>query len=198
MISTRRGKSPDADNYVDQIDGYAFVVKPGSSMSKFGELRTDGGDWIEKSLYDEFVEKSVDDESNYNIVLKGDVLVSSTGDGSLGKTCVFGGSHPAIADGHVAIVRADKAQVHPEYLADYLRVGFGAQQLNRLYSGSTGQIELSPEMLDTVIVDLLPNRQLQKVLSKDLRKAELKFQNAQERVTEELHAAQQSFVQSGP
>ena len=198
LISTRRGKSPDADNYVDQIDGYAFVVKPGSSMSKFGELRTDGGDWIEKSLYDEFVEKSVDDESNYNIVLKGDVLVSSTGDGSLGKTCVFGGSHPAIADGHVAIVRADKAQVHPEYLADYLRVGFGAQQLNRLYSGSTGQIELSPEMLDTVIVDLLPNRQLQKVLSKDLRKAELKFQNAQERVTEELHAAQQSFVQSGP
>ncbi len=135
LIPTRRGKSPEADSYVDQTDGHAFVVKPGSSMSKFGALQTDGGDWIEKSLYDEYVEKSVIEKSNFNLVAKGDVLVSSTGDGSLGKTCVYGESHPAIADGHVAIVRPDKSLVHPEYLADYLRAGFGSQQLERLYSG---------------------------------------------------------------
>jgi hypothetical protein len=81
-------------------------------------------------------------------------------------------------------------------LADYLRAGFGAQQLERLYSGSTGQVELSPEMLDRVIVDLLASKQGQKDLSKELRKAELKFQNSQERVAGELLAAQQNFVRS--
>ena len=196
LIKTRRGKSPDADSYVDQADGHAFVVKPGSSMSKFGELRTAGGDWIEKSLYDEYVEKSLVEKTNFNIVAKGDVLVSSTGDGSLGKTCVYAESHAAIADGHVAIIRPDKNLVHPEYLADYLRAGFGSQQLERLYSGSTGQVELAPEMLDGVIVDVLAYKKDQKALSKRLRQAEIKFQDAQERVASELFSAQTTFMQA--
>lgn len=194
LIPTRRGKSPQSDSYVDEADGHAFVVKPGSSMSKFGELRTDGGDWIEKSLYDEYLEKSVEDATNFNLVAKGDVLVSSTGDGSLGKTCIFNEKYAAIADGHVAIIRPDKQVVDPRYLADYLRAGFGSLKLERLYSGSTGQVELSPEMLDRVVVDLLVNKQQQKSASQALRRAEAKFKASQERAALELLAAQTKFV----
>lgn len=197
LIPTRRGKSPEADNYVDQTDGYAFVIKPGSSMSKFGELITDGGDWIEKGLYDECVLKSVQDGSNYNLVLNGDVLVSSTGDGSLGKTCVFKEGHEAIADGHVAIIRADKKLIHPEYLADYLRIGLGALQIERLYTGSTGQIELSPEMLDRVVVDMMCGIKEQKEASVCLRSAESKFLKYSERAVVDLTAAKESFVNKG-
>jgi type I restriction enzyme M protein len=192
-IPTKRGKSPDADAYVDEADGFAFVVKPGSSMSKFGQLLVEGGDWIEKSLYDEYLEKATAEQTNYNLIQKGDVLVSSTGDGSLGKTCVYAESHPAIADGHVAIVRLDETIIDPHYLADYIREGFGAQQLERLYSGSTGQVELSPEMLDSVVVDMLSGTNAQKESSKALRKAEEIFLNSREKVDSDLDTARSTF-----
>ena len=38
LIKTRRGKSPSADSYVDEIDGFALVVKAGSSISKLGTI----------------------------------------------------------------------------------------------------------------------------------------------------------------
>ncbi|WP_373525558.1 N-6 DNA methylase [Nostoc sp.] len=114
-IKTERGKSPRADLYVDKIDGYALVVKAGSSVSRYGQLLTDG-DYIEQDLFNEMTS---------NHVLNGDVLLSSTGDGTLGKCCVYCSNEPAIADGHVTIIRPDQTKIDPEYLCDYLRVGFG-------------------------------------------------------------------------
>jgi type I restriction enzyme M protein len=35
----------------------------------------------------------------------------------------------AVADGHVTVIRVDPKQVNPYYLADYLRVGAGAIQI---------------------------------------------------------------------
>lgn len=196
-LPTRRGKSPEADSYVDREDGYAFVVKPGSSMSRYGELQAEGGDWVEKNLYEELKEKANLDKSNLNLISIGDVLVSSTGDGSLGKTCVYREKFPGIADGHVAIVRPNTNHVDADYLADYLRSGLGAQQIVRLYSGSTGLVELTPDMLDTVVVDLLGSLDAQKTASKSLRAAEKKFLINQETVDKALVAAQTAFANSG-
>jgi type I restriction enzyme M protein len=78
-IETRRGKSPKAESYVDEKDGYALVVKAGSNITKFGELLIDG-DFIEKAVYDDM--KAIH-------LKKGDVLVASTGTGTLGKACVY-------------------------------------------------------------------------------------------------------------
>src|SRR4051794_34561920 len=82
----------------------------------------------------------------------GDVLLSSTGTGTLGKACVYDSNWPAIADGHVTVIRADQGKVNPYYLADYLRTGGGAIQIERLYTGATGLIELQPEEVDQVLV----------------------------------------------
>lgn len=57
-IPTARGTSPSADSYVDAADGYALVIKSGSNISRYGELIVDG-DYIEKSLFDEYVEKHI-------------------------------------------------------------------------------------------------------------------------------------------
>lgn len=182
LIETARGISPDAGVYVDRQDGYALVIKAGSNISKFGELIVDG-DFIEKSIYDEFVEKASEQGKNLNLVKDKDILVSSTGDGTLGKCCVY---HPlrdangqtiptaAIAEGHVSIIRVDPKIIYPEYLCDYLRVGFGAQQIERLYTGSTGMIELSPAALNSVVVNLLSGVPAQKNASKALRSGERK------------------------
>ena len=122
----RRGKSPNSELYVDERDGYALVIKSGTNISKLGTLVREGDDldYVEKNIYDEMSDAQVQD---------GDVLLSSTGDGTLGKCCVYRSAEPAIADGHVTIIRADGARVVPEYLCDYLRVGLGAREVERLF-----------------------------------------------------------------
>jgi len=174
-ITTSRGKSPPASSYVDEDDGYALVIKSGSNISKQGKIITKGADWIEKSVYDEFVEKSEETGENINLVIKGDVLLSSTGDGTLGKSCVFDLDIPAIADGHVSIIRVNKKIIDPYYLSDYLRAGFGAIQVNRLFTGSTGMIELTPDQIDSIAVDMRVNLKEQKDVSKKLRRIEGKY-----------------------
>ena len=172
LIETGRGRSPQADMYVDATDGYALVVKAGSNISKFGELIVEG-DYIEKSLYDEFA-----DANARNIIEQGDVLLSSTGDGTLGKCCVYRADQPAIADGHVTIIRVDPNEINPEYLCDYLRCGFGAEQIERLYTGSTGLIELTPEHVNNIVVDLLLNHESQVNMSSELRTQERSYSEA--------------------
>lgn len=182
-IDTDRGDSPPAELYVDEEDGYAFVVKPGSSISKFGELIMDG-DYIQKDLYDEMTNAHV---------LFGDVLLSSTGDGTIGKCCVYRSNKPAIADGHVTIIRPDLTKVDPDYLCDYLRAGFGNAQAERLFTGSTGMVELAKDQVDSIVVNLLSGKDEQKEASVKLRGSEQVYIRDTRSSEEKLEAAQRLF-----
>ena len=190
LINTSRGISPNSDCYVDEKDGYALVIKAGSSISRFGELIIDSNsDWIEKNIYDEYLQRAEELNENRNIVKNGDVLLASTGDGTLGKCCVYDKKFPAIADGHVTIIRVDKKVIDPYYLADYLRCGFGASQINRLYSGSTGLIELTPEQVDVILIDIMLDKEgvdIQKKKSKSIRNIEKKYQKQIEKAEKTL------------
>ncbi len=167
LIETLRGKSPSAEDYVDENDGYAVVVKSGSNITRQGRLNINGADWIEKSVYDEFL-----DSSSKNLIQKYDVLLSSTGDGTLGKCCVYDIDVPAIADSHITILRIDREVIDPYYLCDYLRLGFGATQVDRLYTGATGMIELTPDQVNNIVVDLSSSIAQQQLLSARVRKLE--------------------------
>lgn len=181
-VKTRRGKSPAAAMYVDEIDGHALVVKAGTNITRHGEISFDG-DYIEKNVFDEMKPVHVQD---------GDVLLSSTGDGTLGKCAVYRGNKPAIFDGHVTLIRVDQKEVYPEYLCDYLRAGFGAEQIARLYTGSTGLIELPPEQVERIMVPL-PAIEEQKAMSKHLREAEASYVAALGDANATLLAAQEAF-----
>jgi len=165
-IVTRRGKSPAATTYVDAQDGFAAVVKAGSCLTRFGTVDLTDADWIEKAAYDDFAPHAK--------LQIGDVVLASTGDGTLGKAAVLTESVPAVADGHVTIIRVDKAKIDPLYLADYLRQGFGRLQIERFFTGGTGLIELTPEHVNRIRVALLANVEDQQKLSKSLRAAESK------------------------
>lgn len=167
-IALSRGKSPPAEAYVDEKDGYAHVIKAGTNINRFGEVVVTG-DFIEKSLFEEVSKAHVH---------KSDLLVSSTGDGTLGKCAVHRGEKPSIADGHVTIVRLDQEKVYPEYVCDYLRFGFGALQIQRLYTGSTGLVELTVDQLATVRIELPENIDAQKTASMEWRKIEQHYRSA--------------------
>jgi type I restriction enzyme M protein len=170
LIETKRGKSPPVAEYVSAREGYALVVKSGSNISKTGELVIDG-DYIEQSTYQEYVENKL-------ILQDGDILLASTGDGTLGKCCVYrnkdehGKTRPGVPEGHVTVIRVDPRQIYPEYLCDYLRKGFGNDQLYRTFTGSTGMVEVAPNEVDEVLVPPLPSRKEQKAASKQLRESE--------------------------
>lgn len=186
LIDTRRGKSPPADVYVHERDGFALVVKAGSNISQHGLLVTaPDSDYVEKSVFEDLPE--------FCKIQQGDVLVSSTGDGTLGKACVYDRASPAIADGHVTIIRLDQTKFSPYFIADYLRCGFGSEQVSRLYSGSTGLIELTPEHVKEILVPALKIA-AQKKASAAVRKAEQEFREGQSIASETLTRARKGFA----
>jgi type I restriction enzyme M protein len=182
LLTARRGKSPSADTYVDQQDGYALVVKAGN-VSKYGDLIA-RGDYIERNIYDEIPTAHIKE---------GDILLASTGDGTLGKCCVYRSDAPAVADQHVTIIRGDQNKIWPEYLCDYLRAGFGARQIERLYTGSTGQIELTLRHVNDIVLDLSLTIAEQKHVSKELRKQENDYLAVVEQAESSLREARRQF-----
>lgn len=185
QIKTRRGTSPKADTYVSENDGYAAVLKAGTSITRYGMVVPS----------DDYIEKDVFDEMDGVAIQKGDVLIASTGTGTLGKVGVYDLEIPAIADGHVTIVRPDTKIIDPYYLADYLRVGGGAVQITRLYTGSTGLIELTAEDVDRIYVSTLDgDLKKQRALSKQLRASEKKFLGAISGAEGKLSQARTEFL----
>lgn len=165
-IKTRRGSSPKSESYVGEEDGYALVIKAGTSITKFGTV-IPGEDYIEKDVFEEMDAAKIQ---------KMDVLIASTGTGTLGKCGVYDLDIPAVADGHVTIIRPNSKLIDSYYLADFLRAGAGAVQIEKYYTGSTGLIELTPEDVNRILVDNLDGnvkKQIEK--SKKLRLAEATY-----------------------
>lgn len=185
MIETARGVSPQATTYVDPEDGYAMVLKAGTSVTNFGAI-VDSGDWLEKDVYDE--------KSDAAKVSKYDVLLSSTGDGTLGKCGVYEGDEPALADGHITIIRVDPTVLDPHFLADYLRAGFGRVQTHRLFTGSTGLIELTPDDAARILVPTFLSLEDQRKASTVLRRAEGAANALIHDGRESLEAARKAFA----
>lgn len=79
-------------------------------------------------------------------LLNGDVLVNSTGVGTLGRIAqIWGLEQPVIVDSHVTIVRARSTDFSAIYLG--LALGLREEEIVALGEGSTGQTELSREQL---------------------------------------------------
>jgi type I restriction enzyme S subunit len=81
----------------------------------------------------------------------GDVLVNSTGVGTLGRVGRWH-SGSIFADSHISIVKADPTKVSPTVLA-YLLFAREAD-IEGMSTGSTGQTELSPARLGQLVVEL--------------------------------------------
>ena len=86
---------------------------------------------------------------------KNDILITSTGIGSTGKTAIYTEKESAITDGHITIVRL-KPETGPYYILSYLRCEYARRQMSRMERGTSGQIELYAEDLKNLLIPI-PN-----------------------------------------
>ena len=76
----------------------------------------------------------------------GDVLLNSTGYITIGRCQCLLESVAAVVDNHVAIIRPEEG-IDPVYLACFLNTLPGQMQTKRGWTGSSGQIELRPDII---------------------------------------------------
>ncbi|WP_163165412.1 restriction endonuclease subunit S [Arthrobacter sp. Alg241-R88] len=108
----------------------------------------------------------------------GDILVNSTGTGTLGRLARWH-SGDIFVDSHVSVVKPDPSQVEPVILAYAL---FGRQaDIEDFATGSTGQTELSPARLGSLPV-YIPGGKLNG-LSVDLYAIEERAQQLEAEIT---------------
>ncbi len=89
-------------------------------------------------------------------ILVGDILVNSTGVGTLGRVAqIWSIEEPMVVDGHVTVVRANNQDVSAQYLG--INLMNREVEIEKLGEGSTGQTELSRSRLGTMKI-LIPSR----------------------------------------
>ncbi len=96
------------------------------------------------------IENDTDGQAK-GVIRKGDVLLNSTGRVTIGRCQCLLMDVQAVADNHVAIIRPDD-QLDPVYLACFLNSRAGLMQTEQGYSGSSGQIELRPDVVADYVV----------------------------------------------
>ena len=82
-----------------------------------------------------------------------DLLVNSTGEGTLGRVGRWSYQEPIYVDSHVTVVKADSQHISP-VLLPYLVFPLQAK-IEEMAEGSTGQTELSPSNLGSLQLPLL-------------------------------------------
>lgn len=91
-------------------------------------------------------------------VQKDDILITSTGVGTLGRTSIWYYNEKAYCDGHITILR--DSDIDPYFVTAFLNTKYGLRQFDQNYRGSSGQIEIYPyDISKFIIPELLFNYQ---------------------------------------
>jgi len=106
-------------------------------------------------------------------VRAGDVLVNSTGEGTIGRVTLADDTAYGIPfDSHILVVRCDKSILLPEFLAIYLRSRDGQTQVNQAKgANTTKQTELGKTKLERFMVPV-PSLKMQALLVSGFRKVQ--------------------------
>ena len=89
-----------------------------------------------------------------------DVVMNSTGRGTIGRTNCVLHEDKTVVDNHVTIIRVKEDICNPIYLAVCLNSPLGLMQTDRWLSGSSGQIEIYPADIARYLL-YLPTAELQ-------------------------------------
>lgn len=107
-------------------------------------------------------------------LVKGDILLASTGYVSMGKVNVYDREETAIADGHISIIRINE-NYDPYFIAYYLRSYLGQIQIEKYFTGSSGQIELQQGDINKFIIpshESIPKNKQKEIAQKIRNKIE--------------------------
>lgn len=167
-----RGKQPE---YIDDendpstlkfqgmMDHYGKII-PLSATNNICALKSVSVRWgyldfgVARAVSKDFYNKHSDKCG----VLKHDVLINSTGDGTIGRVAVYQKDHPAFVDGHVTIVRFREPQF-AWYTAAYLLSEQGQRQIYRYINGSSGQVEIYPQDISRLWIPMVKKNKLEEI-----------------------------------
>ena len=150
----KRGKSP---KYADRSDYLAFAQKC--------NVKTGGID-LSLALY--LDEKSIDRYSEADNLIQGDVVINSTGGGTMGRvglyeTKVPDGIKGVYPDSHVTVIRSIGG-INQHYL--YYVLKHNQPVLEDCGTGSTNQTELKPGVLADFVIPLPPLEEQEAIVKK--------------------------------
>jgi type I restriction enzyme S subunit len=117
-------------------------------------------DWkvnLELTRFNDIKKRKVDKSK---IVQKFDILVNSTGMGTLGRVAQYYENMEVTVDSHVTIVRPDPDKVDPLYFGYVLKMN--QKNIESLAEGSTGQTELKRVSLGNLKVRIIDNLEKQR------------------------------------
>lgn len=129
------------------------------------------------------------DERN---LIKGDILINSTGVGTAGRVTLFDLEGDFVVDSHITIVRFDRAIVQPKYaLYAFAKIGF--DKIESMASGQSGQIELSLDTIKGIKIPV-PSLEKQTEIIAELESCETEIDELTSRMVE-LKAAKSDVLQ---
>ena len=100
-----------------------------------------------------FVSNSfVSDERN---LIKGDLLINSTGVGTAGRVTLFDMEGNYVVDSHITIVRLNHNLLLPKF-ALYSLCHIGFKNIENMATGQSGQIGLSSDTISQIRIPILP------------------------------------------
>jgi len=149
-----RGKQPE---YVEYGNIFAFT----SEQIRNDFIARDSARFTNQIFY----EKNIKAHAKYN-----DVLLNSTGRGTLGRVNFYYLKDKAVVDGHITIIRTKEDIINPIFLNVFLKTIYGQYQIERSYTGSSGQIEIYPDQIKKFKI-YIPPLSMQDDISDFIKKA---------------------------
>ena len=123
-------------------------VSEGVPILKVRNVTGEGVGWST-----DFVLPSFHEANRAAHLRRGDVLLTATGLGTIGRVDLFDSDDPCMTDGHVTTLRLKLPnQMKPDFLVHYLRSPLGQMQMERYTVGYAGQTELNDRDLSKLRV----------------------------------------------
>ena len=95
-----------------------------------------------------------------------DILINSTGTGTIGRACIVGEHDcklPKVVDSHVTILRTTIVQ---KYVFNWLKSRIVQDIILNLCTGSTNQVELSKDKINSIHIPLAPLNEQKRIVEK--------------------------------
>ena len=171
---------------MQKIGDYSILIKRGKS-AKYGESDIQiikSGQARGYETFDFFNKyyvsnNFVSDERN---LVKGDLLINSTGVGTAGRVTLFNLEGSYVVDSHITIVRLNQNKLLPKF-ALYALVHIGFKTIEQMATGQSGQIELAIDTIKNIKIPL-PSIEEQRMVVSKIEKLEKEINKNQN----ELHS----------
>lgn len=136
-------------------------VSDGVPILKVRNITGEGIDWKTDYVLEVFF-----DGNPKSHLKRGDVVVTTTGLGTIGRADVFNEDIRCMTDGHVTALRLNQPHMmEPDFLMHYLRSPLGQMQMERYTVGYTGQRELNDSDLALMLITFPRDRAAQETVS---------------------------------